>query len=38
VLGNAIASGGSNTLGTLLGVIGGGVLGRSIDRNNVSCR
>ena len=35
LLGNAI---GGDTLGTLLGVGGGAVLGRSIDRGQVRCR
>ncbi len=38
VLGNVIAPGGSKTLGTILGGGAGGLLGRSIDRKNVSCR
>ena len=38
VLGNVIAPGGSKTLGTILGGGLGAVLGRSIDRNKVSCR
>ena len=38
VLGNTIASGGSKTLGTLLGGGLGALLGQKIDRNNVSCR
>ncbi|WP_419813961.1 glycine zipper 2TM domain-containing protein [Glacieibacterium sp.] len=38
VLGNALSAGGSKTLGTLLGGGLGGLLGRSVDRNNVSCR
>jgi hypothetical protein len=38
-LGNTIAPGGSKTLGTLLGVGGGALLGRSIDRGGtVTCR
>lgn len=38
VLGNIIAGGGSQTLGTLLGAAGGALAGRQIDRNNVRCR
>ena len=38
VLGNVIAPGGSEVLGTILGAIGGGVAGNAIDRNNVRCR
>jgi hypothetical protein len=38
LLGNTIASGGSNTLGTLLGAGGGALLGREVDRGNVRCR
>lgn len=38
VLGNVIAPGGSKALGTILGGGLGAVLGRSIDRNKVSCR
>lgn len=38
VLGNVIAPGGSNTLGTILGAAGGAVAGRAIDRNNARCR
>lgn len=38
VLGNTIASGGSSTLGTLLGAGGGALLGRQVDRGNVRCR
>jgi len=38
-LGNVIAPGGSEVLGTILGAIGGGVAGRAIDRNReVRCR
>jgi len=38
-LGNTIAPGGSKTLGTLLGLGGGALLGRSIDRGgHVTCR
>lgn len=38
VLGNIIAPGGSETLGTILGAGAGAVAGRSIDRNNTRCR
>ena len=38
VLGNAIAPGGSKTLGTLLGAAGGAAVGSSIDKDNVRCR
>jgi uncharacterized protein YcfJ len=39
VLGNIIAPGGSEELGTILGAIGGGLAGRAIDRDNdVRCR
>jgi hypothetical protein len=42
VLGNVIAPGGSEVLGTILGAIGGGVAGRAIERggnrNDVRCR
>ena len=42
VLGNVIAPGGSEVLGTILGAIGGGLAGRSIERggnrNDVRCR
>lgn len=38
VLGNALAPGGSETLGTLLGAGGGAVIGQQIDRNNTTCR
>jgi hypothetical protein len=38
-LGNVIAPGGSELVGTILGAIGGGVAGRAVDRNrNVRCR
>lgn len=38
-LGNVIAPGGSELLGTILGAVGGGVAGRAIDRNqDVRCR
>lgn len=39
VLGNIIAPGGSEELGTILGAIGGGAAGRAIERNqDVRCR
>jgi hypothetical protein len=38
VLGNVLANGRSETLGTLLGAGGGALLGRAIDRDNVRCR
>lgn len=39
VLGNIIAPGGSEALGTILGAAGGGIAGRAIDRNReVKCR
>lgn len=38
VLGNLIAPGGSEALGTLLGAAGGALVGKSIDQNNVRCR
>ena len=38
VLGNVIAPGDSKTLGTILGAGAGALLGRSIDRNNITCR
>ncbi|WP_353226535.1 glycine zipper 2TM domain-containing protein [Novosphingobium sp.] len=39
VLGNVIAPGGSEMLGTVLGAIAGGAVGHSIDRNSdVRCR
>ncbi|MGD9710555.1 MAG: hypothetical protein AB7V46_00605 [Thermomicrobiales bacterium] len=37
ILGNMIAPGGSETLGTLLGAGAGGLAGHSLDRNNVRC-
>jgi hypothetical protein len=37
-LGNALSNGHSATLATLLGAAGGGLIGRSIDRDNVRCR
>ena len=38
VLGNIIAPGGSELLGTLLGAAGGAVLGKSVDQGNVTCK
>ncbi len=38
VLGNAIAPGGSRTLGAILGGSLGAILGSSIDRGSVTCR
>jgi hypothetical protein len=38
VLGNIIAPGGSETLGTVLGAIAGAAIGREIDRDDVRCR
>jgi uncharacterized protein YcfJ len=38
VLGNIIAPGGSKTLGTIIGVGAGAVIGREIDRGDVECR
>jgi len=38
ILGNIIAPGGSETLGTILGAGVGAVLGREIDRGDVRCR
>ena len=38
VLGNVIAPGGSETLGTILGAGAGAIAGRAIDRNDVRCR
>lgn len=38
VLGNIIASGRSETLGTILGAGAGALAGREIDRNDVRCR
>lgn len=37
LLGNALAPGRSETLGTLLGAGGGALIGRAIDRDNVEC-
>lgn len=38
VLGNVIAPGGSETLGTLLGAAGGALAGRAIDKSSARCR
>ena len=38
MLGNIIAPGDSEILGTVLGAGGGGAIGRSIDRNGTRCR
>ena len=38
VLGNIIAPGGSETLGTLLGAAGGALAGRAIDRDQARCK
>jgi len=38
VLGNLIAPGGSELLGTILGGAAGAAVGQSVDRNNVRCR
>lgn len=38
ILGNIIAPGGSETLGTILGAAAGAVVGREVDRNDVRCR
>ena len=38
VLGNQIAQGGSETLGTILGAAGGALAGRAIDRSGTRCR
>jgi len=38
VLGNVIAPGGSEVLGTLLGAAGGAVLGKSVDQGSVTCK
>lgn len=38
ILGNIIAPGGSETLGTILGAGAGALAGRSIDRNDARCR
>lgn len=38
LLGNIIAPGGSKTLGTILGAVGGAAIGTSVDRDQVRCR
>lgn len=38
LLGNIIAPGGSETLGTLLGAGGGALIGREVERGNARCR
>ena len=38
ILGNMIAPGGSETLGTILGAGAGGLAGHSLDRSDVRCR
>ncbi|WP_414900674.1 glycine zipper 2TM domain-containing protein [Sphingomonas flavalba] len=38
VLGNIIAPGGSETLGTILGAAGGALAGREIDKSGVRCK
>lgn len=38
VLGNVIAPGGSEVLGTLLGAAGGALAGKAVDQNNARCR
>ena len=38
LIGNTIAGGGDRTLGTVLGVAGGALLGREIDRSDSRCR
>jgi len=38
ILGNAIAEGGSETVGTLLGGSTGALLGQAIARGDVECR
>lgn len=38
VLGHVIAPGDSKTLGTILGAGAGALIGRSIDRKNITCR
>jgi len=36
--GHELAGSGDKTLGTILGAVGGGVLGRAIDRGDLKCR
>ncbi len=38
LLGDAIAPGGSKTLGAILGAAGGAAIGSSVDKDSVSCR
>jgi uncharacterized protein YcfJ len=38
VLGSLLTNGGSNTLGALIGAGAGALLGRSVDRGQVTCR
>lgn len=38
VLGNSLAPGGSEILGTVLGAVAGALAGQAIDRNDVRCR
>jgi hypothetical protein len=38
VIGNRLAPGDSEVLGTILGAIGGALAGQAIDRNDVRCR
>jgi outer membrane lipoprotein SlyB len=38
VLGNVIAPGGSETIGTILGAAAGAVIGREVERGNARCR
>lgn len=38
LIGNTIAGGGDRTLGTIIGVAGGALLGREIDRSDSRCR
>lgn len=38
LLGNLIAPGGSELLGTVLGAAAGGAIGASVDKNQVRCR
>ena len=38
LIGNEVAGRGDKTLGTLLGAVGGALLGREIDRSNSRCR
>lgn len=36
--GNQLAGRGDKTLGTILGAVGGGLIGREIDRGSLNCR